>query len=69
MNKLNKVLYHRKMSIQEACAVLEIEFVPGMQIVGLEQCANCSIWYKRLELMIDADNDLICDTCAAWYGL
>lgn len=66
--RLNKALYHRTLSIKEACDILDIEFVPGIE-VDLEQCANCSIWYKEHELIEDVDHDLICDTCARWYGM
>jgi hypothetical protein len=65
---LSKYLYRKKITLQEACVDVGVEFVPGMQVEGLEECSHCSVWHKENELHPDSEGMPICRTCEGWYG-
>lgn len=65
---LGKILYRKRMTLQEACIIAGVEFEPGMTVEGYDQCHSCSQWFLEKELHPDMDGIPICKTCEGWYG-
>lgn len=68
MNKLEESLYRKKRTLLEVCEEFGID-VEDAEVLELETCSNCSIWYKMSELIPDLDGNPICKVCNRFYGL
>jgi hypothetical protein len=67
MTELASELYRTNKSIVRACSDLGIEFDPE-DLLDLEQCTHCNIWWHGFELLLDLDFNNICRFCEERYG-
>jgi hypothetical protein len=66
--KLGKYLYRKRMTVQEACKDLGIDFEEEM-LGDLEQCTSCSVWWHTHELLEDPeDGTNLCKYCESYYS-
>lgn len=67
MNPLEQALYKTRKSQLAASRECDIKYHLDIEI-GLEQCADCSIWLKPHELILDLDSLGICRDCWQHHG-
>lgn len=68
MTPVANALYKTKRTLKEVCG----EFGIPLSECGfdpLETCSNCDIWYKKKEMLLDLDSNLICRVCFKFFGL
>ena len=65
--QLVKRLYKTRKTLLEVCQELGLD-IDSAEYYPLDQCSNCSIWFKFTELEPDLDGNPICKVCDKLYG-
>lgn len=67
MNALEQALYKTRKTVLAASRESDLKYHLDSEI-SLEQCADCGIWLKPVELILDLDNLGICRDCWTHHG-
>jgi hypothetical protein len=68
MNELEKTLHRTRKTLWQVCNELGISEEQCI-VRHIENCSSCGIWAKTGSLILDLDENPICNECYTFYGL